>query len=135
MQGGNADHLLFAALDTERNSVISKEEFMELCTVLKVQWEEEDRATYFERHWPRLYQSRMFQGLRRVVLSTAFQWSTPLPAAGRAATPVTCFLGEQFCTPSTANRKWEALSAPVLLAALRLAARALCMQAATSPCC
>lgn len=51
---------------------------MELCTVLKVQWEEEHRETYFESHWPRLYQSQAFQRLRQAVLSTAFQWGTLL---------------------------------------------------------
>ena len=78
MQGGVADSLLFAALDTERNNMISKEEFMELCTVLKVKWEEEDRATYLERTWPSLYHSASFQALRRVVLSSAFEWGTRL---------------------------------------------------------
>jgi hypothetical protein len=74
MQSGTAASLLFAALDTERNDLISKDEFMQLCTVLKVQWEKEDRATYFERHWPSLYKSPMFQSLRKAVLSSAFQW-------------------------------------------------------------
>lgn len=52
---------------------------MELCTVLKVQWEEEDRETYFQRHWPRLYNSSAFQRLRQAVLSTAFQWGKQCP--------------------------------------------------------
>jgi hypothetical protein len=63
--------------------VISREEFMELCTVLKVQWEEEGRATYLERHWPALYRSTTFQALRRAVLSNVFQWGA-LRSAGRA---------------------------------------------------
>jgi hypothetical protein len=77
VQGGVAGDLLFAALDTERNNVISKEEFMELCTVLKVKWEEETRETYLERTWPRLYHSRAFQTLRKVVLSSAFEFGAP----------------------------------------------------------
>jgi hypothetical protein len=62
--------------------VVSREEFMELCTVLKVQWEEEGRATYLERHWPALYRSATFQALRRAVLSNVFQWGA-LRCAGR----------------------------------------------------
>ena len=44
-----------------------------------MQWEEEEVVTYLERHWPRLYHSRLFQGMRAVVLSDAFQWGALHP--------------------------------------------------------
>ena len=74
VQAGSATNLLFAMLDEDGSNRISKSEFMHLVTVLKVQWEEEEVTTYLEHHWPRLYQSRVFQAIRSVVLSDAFQW-------------------------------------------------------------
>lgn len=81
MQAGSATDLLFATLDQEGDDRVSEEEFMSLVTVLKVNWEEEEVATYFERVWPRLYHSSAFQWVRKVVLSSFFQYGAARIAA------------------------------------------------------
>ena len=85
MQAGSATDLLFATLDQEGDNRVSEAEFMSLVTVLKVNWEEEEVATYCERVWPRLYHSSAFQWVRRVVLSSWFQYGARLRAIFRVS--------------------------------------------------
>lgn len=74
MQSGEtAAALLFGALDRAGDNKISRLEFMELCTVLKVQWEEEEKDTWLQVNYPKLYRSSSFQRIRSIVLDAWFQ--------------------------------------------------------------
>lgn len=65
-------------LDTDGSNRVTLAEFLQLVTVLKVQWEEEEVVTALERHWPLLFHSSMFQAIRRWVLSDSFQYGACL---------------------------------------------------------
>jgi hypothetical protein len=82
--------LVFAALDATQDDQISEQEFMELVTVLKVQWEKEETETFLERHHPKLFNSSIFQTIRKAVLNPYFQ-------LGVYPLPLTDFVWPQFC--------------------------------------
>jgi hypothetical protein len=65
---------MFALLDTDGSNRVSRSEFLQLVSILKIQWEEEEVVTYLEHHWPHLYHMATFQRIRTVVLSNGFQY-------------------------------------------------------------
>lgn len=64
---------VFGALDRASENKLSRLDFMELCTVLKVQSHDEERNTWLRVHHPKLYYSLAFQRITSLVLHPWFQ--------------------------------------------------------------
>eukprot|EP01024_Parvocaulis_polyphysoides_P031161 TRINITY_DN28237_c0_g2_i3.p1 TRINITY_DN28237_c0_g2~~TRINITY_DN28237_c0_g2_i3.p1 ORF type:complete len:503 (-),score=-16.38 TRINITY_DN28237_c0_g2_i3:60-1568(-) len=70
----NTFNMVYWMLDTNSNDVLSKSEFMNILTVLRLKFDPIERDTFVKLWYPTLYESDIFQGLNTFVKSEKFDY-------------------------------------------------------------
>eukprot|EP01026_Neomeris_dumetosa_P055650 TRINITY_DN5067_c0_g1_i3.p1 TRINITY_DN5067_c0_g1~~TRINITY_DN5067_c0_g1_i3.p1 ORF type:complete len:549 (+),score=25.29 TRINITY_DN5067_c0_g1_i3:223-1647(+) len=71
---GDITKLIFAVLDSDGSQVLTFENFRMLVNVLHMRFERIEEDTFFERNYPVLFKSKLFQVFKQIVMSVWFDY-------------------------------------------------------------